>query len=538
MGVTSAATARAADFEVNSDTAFQAYEVTDPWGDTVLERRRLTESLQLGAYSLQGNYVPGKADYSVVIRMRLDADFGVNTGARAGETTYATSDGSRGLRYIPGLDPAPLDIMYGYVEGKNLANGLLGFRLGRQYMNDMLGWWAFDGGMVRVTTPYYVQAEIYGGLEERGGLPLSTSRFESQGVWRGTHQGWGTDPSQPIYTDYPSFLLVEPAPAFGFALESVGPSFIHGRFDYRRVMNTGAAISQQFADPGGGYKTVSGTRVSQEKLGYSLDANKNDLGGVKGGFVYDLYNQIVSTWYAGLEVYGGQHLTVGADWEYYVPTFDADSIWNWFTHSPVETLSGRAAIYVTRRFDMSLSGGARIWQADGDPNTWAQGQCQALQLGPNCLGSYSADPYSTAAGAAYSRDDANRKLSSTVDAMGNLAARYRWNTGNVNLRSMLEAGDRGRRVGGDVDGEKKLDGGRYSLGARLSLYNWDDPLRLDRAGANDGKPENVTSFSYVLGAGYRPAKVADFKIEWEHDMNELVGQRFRILGLVNLFLAK
>ncbi len=58
-------------------------------------------------------------------------------------------------------------------------------------MSDVLGWWSFDGALLRVTTPYYVQLEAYGGLEQRGGLPLSTSRFERQGIWRGSHRGFG-----------------------------------------------------------------------------------------------------------------------------------------------------------------------------------------------------------------------------------------------------------------------------------------------------------------------------------------------------------
>ena len=33
-------------------------------------------------------------------------------------------------------------------------------------------------------------------------------------------------------------------------------------------------------------------------------------------------------------------------------------------------------------------------------------------------------------------------------------------------------------------------------------------------------------------------KLADFRVEWEHDMNRLVGQRYRVVGLVNLWGAK
>src|SRR5262245_15554258 len=86
------AEARAADVEVSGDTAFQAYEVTGPWGDVVLERRRLLQTLGLGVYNLQGKYRPGEADYSIVVKLRLDADFGVNNHLQAGgsgsETTF------------------------------------------------------------------------------------------------------------------------------------------------------------------------------------------------------------------------------------------------------------------------------------------------------------------------------------------------------------------------------------------------------------------------------------------------------------------
>lgn len=519
----------AADFVVESSTAAQAYEVASPWGDTILERRRLMQTLALGVYNLQGKYTPGEADYSVVIRLRLDADFGMNAhleGAQAGgETDYGVG---RGERYIPGLEQAPLDLMYAYVEGRNLAHGWLGFKLGRQYVTDVLGWWSFDGGLVRVTTPYFVQVEMYGGFEQRGGLPLSTSRYERQGVWRGSHADFGSGEGQPSVVDYPSYQYAQPAPAFGFALESNGPSFMHGRFSYRRVYNLGTSITQQFPDPGGGYRTIDGMRLSQERLGYAIEANKSDLGGLKAGFSYDLYNQLVGTFYGGLEAYLGRRVTVGADLDYFVPTFDADSIWNWFTHEPVSTLTGRVAVDVTRELDVAASGGVRAWSAEGDPDTFGAGECEAAGQPETCVGVGYLDP-ATEAIKPYARDEANRGATMSADALANLTGRYRFRTAEVGLRGMLQAGERGRRTGADLSGEKRLDGGRYALGARLSLYDWEDPLRPER---------DATSFGYVLGAGYRPDEVADLKLEWEHDMNRLVGQRFRVVALLNLRVAK
>jgi hypothetical protein len=520
--------ASAADFEVEATTAAQAYEVGSPWGDLILERRRLMQTLALGVYNIQGKYTPGEADFAVVLKLRLDADFGVNAhlvGPDAGgETNF---DRGQGTRFVPGYQTAPLDLMYGYVEGRNLGGGWLGFRLGRQYMTDVLGWWSFDGGLVRVTTPFFVQAEVYGGLEQRGGLPLSTSRFERQGIWRGSHAGFGSEAGLPSVADFPSYQYTMMAPAFGAALESNGPSFAHGRFSYRRVYNLGTSVTQQFPDPGGGYRTAKGMRLSQERLGYAADANLPSIGGIKGGFAYDLYNQLVGSAYGGVEVYIGRRVTVGADADYFVPTFDADSIWNWFTHSPVTTLTGRTSIDITEEIDVSASGGVRLWTTDGDPDEFRLGQCGASGIPEAaCTEGVLVNPDVIEG---YTRNEENRASAASLDALANLAGRYRLRSAEVGLRGMLQTGERGRRVGGDLSGEKRLDGGRYALGTRLSLYNWEDPLRPDRG---------ATSFGYVLGAGWNPGQIVDVKIEWEHDMNRLVGQRFRVVGLVNLRVAR
>jgi hypothetical protein len=517
--------ARALDFDVRSETALQAYQLANPWGDTVLNRRRLMQTLSLSVYNLQGDYVPGKADFSAVLRVRLDADFGINghLGAadRGGETSYQTEAGP-GMRFVPGLQQAPVDLMYAYVEGRSLLKGWLGFRAGRQYVVDTLGWWSFDGALARVTTPFYVQAEVYAGFEQRGGLPLSTSRFERPGVWRGNHVGFGTAADQPSVTDYPSYQYTQMAPAFGVNLESNGPSWIHGKLSYRRVFNRGTSVTQQFPDVEGGYRTVNGTRVSQDRLGYSLDLNKSSLGAIRGNFVYDLYNQRFASFNAAAELYAGARTTIGADVDYFVPTFDADSIFNWFTHNPMTSITARVSSRPTQRFDFSASGGVRLWQTEGDASTFGTAECAASGL---CSGDQEIDP---ATAQPFIRADVNRATATVIDAMGNLAGRYRFGTADLGLRGMLQAGSRGHRGGVDVNGEKRFDGGRYLTLARMSVYNWDDPLRPDRG---------ATSFGYVLGAGVRPVKQADVRVEWEHDMNRIVGQRFRFLAVLNLRLG-
>ncbi|MBM4360125.1 MAG: hypothetical protein FJ096_18620, partial [Deltaproteobacteria bacterium] len=310
---TLASPAAAVDWEVTGDVTGQGYEIVSPWGDVVLGRRRVTSTLGLASYDLfGGDRLPFKPTYSVQMRMRVDADFGV----RNGETGY---DPTQRSLFAPGLQVAPVDMMFGYVEGRNLLGGALDFRVGRQYTTNVLGWWSFDGGLVRLTTPFLFALEAYGGFEQRGGLPLSTARFESQGVWRGPHD-------EALRADaqrYPSYQFAAIAPAFGAALETSGPSWIKSRIDYRRVYNTGAAFTGQFpypstAGPGsGGFEQVEGLRVSSDRIGYSLSAYVSDLGVIRGGLVYDLYVNNITRAFASADVLVGKTTTVGIDADYF-----------------------------------------------------------------------------------------------------------------------------------------------------------------------------------------------------------------------------
>ena len=58
------------------------------------------------------------------------------------------------------------------------------------------------------------------------------------------------------------------------------------------------------------------------------------------------------------------------------------------------------------------------------------------------------------------------------------------------------------------------------------VWQWNDKLEPDRS---------ATTFNYVLGAGYRFAPRSRAMVEWEHDINGLVGQRFRLM--LNLVVA-
>lgn len=484
--------ARAYEAEVSASTDAQFYVLRSPYGDPTVRRRRYTQTLGLHVYDLQGDYVPFGPQLTFKARLRLDADFGQEDAER---------DPSRADRYVPGREQAPVDVMYAYLEGQNYVNGLVGFKAGRQYVVDSLGWWSFDGGLVRLTTPVFFQVEAYGGFEQRGGLPilLATERYSSSGVYRGNRDDLEAN-------EYPHYLEESRlAPAYGFALETAGVHWIHGRLSYRKVVNRDTVVVSPFADAGGGFTTVSGDRISSERLGYSLRADTPSLGAVRGSFVYDFYNKLFSEYALAADWYTTEQITVGADYDYYYPTFDGDSIFNWFTHSGMTTLQGRGEWRPSRRFDVSLAGGIKMFETEGNSGSYGEDE-QIPGVEPD-------------------RSETGR----LTDVLGDAGARYRWGDGSVGLRSMAEAGKRGHRAGGDVTATKTFERGFYDTQVVLSVYDWSDDLRPQR---------DATSFTYVLGGGVTPFDETRLGLEWEHSMNRLVGQRFRVLATLDLTVLK
>jgi len=488
-GLGTASEARAFQTEVDATLDAQFYSLQSPYGSPLVQRRRYTQTLALNLYDLQADRQPLGPKLSFKSRLRLDADFGQRPEERNPDTSA----------YVPGLVEAPVDVMYAYLEGQRYMDGHLGFRLGRQYVVDSLGFWSFDGGELLITTPAYVALEAYAGFEQRGGLPmLSSARFEAGGVSRGDRSGLG-------FGQAPSFLQESKlAPAYGFALETSGVPFLQSRFTYRKVINRDAVLVSPFLDNGGGLTYAFGDRTSSERLGYSLRVDKSKLGAVSGSIVYDLYIRQVSQYNAGLDWFASSRAVFGVNLDYFLPTFDADSIFNWFAHRGTTSGTVRADLAFSRQLELAASGGVRMFTTEGDPASYAS----------------ASSPGSSQNGR-------------TFDYLGTFGGRCRFGDGSLALNTMAEAGDAGHRYGGDITGRKLFDGGYYDSLAVLSLYDWEDALRTDRS---------ATSFSYVLGGGINPNFLSFSKgrlgVEWEHTMNHLVGQRFRMLATLNFSVLR
>ncbi len=486
--------ARALEPEVTSDTAAQFYDVRSPTGQTVLSERRLTTTLGVSVYDLldRDKTATLGPELNFRARMRYDADYGASSG-ETNNTNYQS--------FIPGFSRGPVDLMYAYLEGRRFLHGWVNFKLGRQYVTDVLGWWSFDGGEVKVTSPYYLAVEAYGGLEQRGGMPLSTPRFESDGVWRGDRSGYDS-------ALYPAFQPANIAPAFGAALETTGFTWAHARLTYRRVYNTGTVGGSDFASGLYTPTTYDGSRISSEKIGYALDVEVGKFAALKGGFAYDLYDAKMGTVYGSLDTFVSRKLTVSLDYDYYAPTFDGDSIWNFFLGEPMSDLGLRASFDATDQLSIAASAQARVTTVETSPASTNSSPNVANVPGQNAN-------YFPSNGAQF-------------DEGGNLAVKYKMSEGSLGLRSAGNFGYEGDRVGADLYGERTLER-RYVFEARVNTWQWNDKLRPDR---------DATNVGYVAGVGYRFAPKTEALVEWQHDMNRLVGQRFRLMLWLTLAVTK
>jgi hypothetical protein len=360
-----------------------------------------------------------------------------------------------------------------------------------------MGFWSFDGALVSLATPAFLRLELYGGFEQRAGLPLlTTPRYQADGVARGSREGLRSD-------QWTSYLGQERvAPAFGAALETTDLGYVHARASYRRVINRDTVVVSPFADQLGEFRTYAADRVSTEKVSGSLRVESAELGAVTATVVYDLYAGVTSDVAIGVDWFTTSRLTLGADLERVVPTFDGDSIFNWFARAAMSTATARADYRLTRRTDLAATGGVRLFETLGDPDTFAVTADQSV-------------------------------VTREADPFASLAGRYRYPSGTVSARGVFERGARGHRYGGDVTTTKTFHGGFYDTRVVLSLYDWQDALMPDR---------RATSFSYVLGGGITPGidlfNVGHLGFEWEHAMNRLVGQRFRALATLDLSVLK
>lgn len=458
----------------------QFYGVQSPFGSPEVLRRRHTSALGLELDDLAGLGARGpKLEFRA--RLRLDADFG----------QLATERDPSSNRFVPGLEQAPLDLLYAYVAMEGLAAGALGLRVGRQVLVDPLGFFSFDGGRLAIVLPLGLELGAYAGIEPRPGLPLlATARYLGDGVRRGGREQLELD-REPSYLDESE---LSPAAGAWLTARALGP--LSASLAYRRVVNRSRVRLSPFAAfPGDEPRTFGDARISSERFGASARLDWPEVGSVSGLAQYDLYLRRFNEVSFDFDALPSRSLRAGVELRRSRPSFDADSIFNWFAQGETNSALIHVAYLPWPALDTQWSGGVRWFETEEDAGL----------------------------------SGVRRNLGAQRDLTGSVSGRFRFDPSELSLTVLGEVGDRGRLAGADLGLRSRFAGGQYDSLVLLSLFDWSNPLRVER---------NATSFSYVLGAGlWNGAGLfsqSRLGLEWEHAFNRLVSQRFRVLATLQL----
>ncbi len=411
--------ARAVEYDLTAETFAQAYQARGPYGAPVISARRLTQIL---SFSTSHRFDEGRgATVLFRFRLRFDGEFGDNCGGATGRC-LEESNADRRTDWVPGFSRRSVDVPYAYVAINGLGKGRVDMMLGRIMTTDVLGFFLHDGGMLQVHLAPWILLQTYGGLEVRGGFPLSDSRFERDGATRADRGAW--DGSRAPWIADRRY-----APVVSMSIQAHQLGRYFARATYRRV------------------QTSDG--IAEEKLGASVDATPTAAIRLSGRAVFSVPQRQLST------------LEVAADWRYSSrlllrlqlqrmrPTFDQTTIWNSFWMDPIDEARVVSALRLQPSMQITLNALARRYALS--------------ELGPSTNAATAVDQY-------------------TVGATGALSVQKpSW---ELCLRGTAEGGSVAARGGVDFTVAVQPWRDWLLLNASVSLWTNSEPLRPSRSGTS------------------------------------------------------
>lgn len=462
---------------VQATSLLQIYSVRSPWGSPILSRQRLTHTLSLEAFHAPEDVRESTVSWSFHARLRLDGDYGISDSERD-----PNSDGT----FVPGLYVAPLDLSYGYLEIDGLLSNTVSTRLGRQILFDEFGFWSYDGAKVAFAPRGLFELAGYAGYEQRGGVPFfGTSRYEADGVYRG-------DRAAMAGALWPSFLnSTEPAPAVGASLSLTAFPWLRARADYRRVTQHDTVFTVPFADANGRVETFSGSRVSSERVGLAAGVDIASKAALDGAWVYDVYRRVAQQQRLALTYRVAPSLRLRAAYQYRLPVFDADSIFNWFGAKGTALAELGASLRFGAHVELSANAGMR-WLGIGS-SQWLH---EVFSPGPE----------------------------GGLDWLGRLESTYAAEQVALGVSSSFESGAGGDRISTDVWHTRSFWDRRLESRVQVGAGRWQSPVMTQRG---------ESSLLYVLGLRLHPAGRPEIGAEWEHIISEHATHRFRILATLS-----
>lgn len=320
----------AVEYDLHAETYAQAYQARGPFGAPVISARRLTQIL---TFSTSHSFEDGRGPTVLFrFRLRFDGEFGDNCGGASGRC-LEEANFDRRSDWVQGFARRSVDVPYAYLAVQGLAKGRVDFRLGRMMTTDVLGFFLHDGGFVTVNLAPWFAVQAYGGLEVRGGFPLSDSRFERDGAARADRGAWDSTIA-PWIADRPY------APVAAIAIEAKELGRYFARATYRRV----------FTSEG----------IAEEKVAASADATPHPEWRFSGRAVFSVPQRLLSVLGVSAEWHQLRSLwMIRAGIERLRPSFDQSTIWNSFWMDPVDEARGVASVQLHPTIQCTVTALAR-----------------------------------------------------------------------------------------------------------------------------------------------------------------------------------
>ena len=300
--------------------------------------------------------------------LRVDHDFGTYAGGRIRLSEALRRDA---LDVIPELADSVASpvLLYGYAELAGFADDRATFRFGRVLADDGWGTSGVDGASARVELPPPVAVSATAGLRVRASSLLGVSAFELDGTQgarcreyvAGATPGtgeWRLIDRNRAVTNAKLTSDYELCPQRDVRQPTIGASIATSRLrrvgaelGYRRTWSASAALYPDDLGP------APATGVNEERMHARVHADVRAGGlGVRpyANARYSLLHAALDRADAGVQLSRGAH-TLEPSVEYFLPTFDGDSIFNVFSIEP--TRDARLGY----RFDGAVRVRANAW---------------------------------------------------------------------------------------------------------------------------------------------------------------------------------
>ena len=465
------ARSRAAEVKVGARTIGEGYVVVAPGPEpSLLRRRRLVQYVNLGVYDLlppreadQWRRLEEDGQIEIVASMRVRHDFG-------DYQTQALGDAAPALRSVDGRQ---IDLMYGYVQGRKIGS-FFDFRVGRQFEQSGLDWYAFDGGWTRVHTPAHLAVEVFGGLAVNGDQIFGWPTWQLDGTS-------GQEPADRGHS-----------PIVGAAVSIIDLPLVRARVAYRRTF-TPAAINRGILEPVGEGEVREGlsSGIDQEFVSATLGLNFAE--GVFtpfGAARYNIGTLRLDNVSAGFALAVSDRHAIRAQYLRTVPSFDLDSIFNLFALRPIEDVRLSYQVRAGGGWTLLGRGSVRLLRAEVD---------EALAI------------------------PSEPKLS--VGWGGAMAALWQRRRFSLRTDAFAQGGYGGVRAGGSVDSQVRVLNDRIGLDLRTYFTQYADDETPEREGYG---------LAFQAGADFKLWDGIHLTLLAEEMLTPYLRHAFRGLGIVSV----